>query len=110
MVPVKTGFACLCSSKTIEVFANRQGDTFFSNVREPRPVIHCFAMTFQITHCLCFDISFAELKKIADKKQAHTLEELQGYEEFGKRCRLCHPYVKRMLKTGETVFTEIVED
>jgi NAD(P)H-nitrite reductase large subunit len=63
----------------------------------------------RIDRCLCFDKSFAELKAISDTTGAETIEELQRQTKFGKSCRLCHPYVRRMLRTGETVFFEVIE-
>lgn len=57
-----------------------------------------------VTRCVCFGKTFKELRKIAIKKRAITLEELQAHVRFGLNCRRCHPYVRRMLRTGETVF------
>lgn len=65
-------------------------------------------MKLRITHCLCFEASFASLKKVAAANHCHSVEELQQHAEFGKRCRLCHPYVKKMLQTGETEFHELL--
>ncbi|HYE94746.1 MAG TPA: (2Fe-2S)-binding protein [Rubricoccaceae bacterium] len=64
----------------------------------------------RIDRCLCFGVSFAELKRTADATGADTVEVLQQHRLFGQRCRLCHPYVRRMLRTGATVFDEIVTD
>lgn len=57
-----------------------------------------------VTRCVCFDISFAQLKKVANTNDVHDLEALQQCVEFGQKCGLCHPYVQRMLRTGETEF------
>lgn len=57
-----------------------------------------------VTRCVCFNKTFRELKKIAKKEGARSVEELQQYVLFGKNCQRCHPYVRLMLKTGETVF------
>ncbi|PKL76737.1 MAG: (2Fe-2S)-binding protein [Candidatus Melainabacteria bacterium HGW-Melainabacteria-1] len=62
----------------------------------------------RIDRCLCFNRSFAELKQIAKAQQLSQLSELQQVVAFGHKCRLCHPYVRRMLQTGETVFSEIL--
>ena len=67
-------------------------------------------MSVRISRCICFEVEFSSLRRIAEKTGAKSIEELQEHITFGKRCRLCHPYVKRMLKTGETVFTEILYD
>ena len=63
-----------------------------------------------IDRCVCFDRPFTELLEIARRTGARTLETLQEETEFGISCRLCNPYVRRMLDTGETVFDEVLED
>lgn len=65
-------------------------------------------MAVRIDRCYCFGRTFAELKAVADRTGAATVEELQQHATFGQRCKLCHPYVRRMLRTGETVFHEII--
>lgn len=65
-------------------------------------------MAVRIDRCYCFGKTFAELKAVADRTGAATVAELQQHATFGQRCELCHPYVRRMLRTGETVFGQIV--
>ena len=60
-----------------------------------------------VTRCVCFNRKFAELKKIARRHGATTIEELQQHVRFGQNCRRCHPYVTLMLKTGRTAFEVI---
>ena len=67
-------------------------------------------MAVRIDRCYCFGRTFAELKATAGATGAQTVAELQAHVVFGRRCRLCHPYVRRMLRTGETVFHEIVTE
>lgn len=67
-------------------------------------------MSIQIDRCLCFNQSFAALQAQAQKHHCTTLADLQDVICFGKKCRLCHPYVRRMLQTGETVFYEILRE
>lgn len=62
----------------------------------------------QIDRCYCFQRTFAELKIISGEHAARSVADLQRYVTFGLRCGLCHPYVRRMLRTGEVVFHEIV--
>ena len=62
-----------------------------------------------ITRCVCFGKKFRELKKIADKNGAKTIEQLQEHVRFGHNCQRCHPYVKKMLETGQTEFEHIIE-
>lgn len=64
----------------------------------------------RIDRCICSKVPFSELKEIADRKGVQTLSELQQEREFGVNCRLCHPYVRCMLKDGRTVFHEILRD
>jgi NAD(P)H-nitrite reductase large subunit len=65
-------------------------------------------MPICIDRCVCFARPFEELLQIAKATGATTLEALQEETEFGLSCRLCNPYVRRMLKTGETVFHEVI--
>ena len=62
----------------------------------------------RIDRCQCFQQTFAALKEVADLTDSRTIHALQQHVAFGKECRLCHPYVLRMLETGETVFHEII--
>jgi bacterioferritin-associated ferredoxin len=64
----------------------------------------------RIDRCICSKVPFTELKEAADQKGARTLEELQQVREFGVNCRLCHPYVRCMLRDGRTVFDEILRE
>ena len=64
----------------------------------------------KIDRCYCFQQTFASLKAIADETGAQSVAALQEHVTFGQQCKLCHPYVRRMLRTGETVFHEIVTE
>jgi hypothetical protein len=64
----------------------------------------------RIDRCYCFQQTFAALKEVADGTGAGSVEALQAHVVFGQRCRLCHPYVRRMLRTGTVVFTEIITE
>jgi hypothetical protein len=63
-----------------------------------------------IDRCVCFDKKFVVLQQIATARNVRTLVDLQEEAGFGLACRMCHPYVRRMLRTGETVFHVIVQD
>jgi bacterioferritin-associated ferredoxin len=63
-----------------------------------------------IDRCYCFQQTFSALKAVADETGAQSVAALQAHVEFGQRCKLCHSYVRRMLRTGETVFHEIVTE
>jgi NAD(P)H-nitrite reductase large subunit len=63
-----------------------------------------------IDRCVCFQRSFDELLQIARRERVSTLEDLQEEAAFGIACRICNPYVRRMLKTGQTTFDTILTD
>ena len=78
-----------------------------------------------IDRCYCYQQTFEDLKAIedatgadsaetsgdpADATGADSVKRLQAHVTFGENCQLCHPYVRRMLETGETVFHEVIED
>jgi bacterioferritin-associated ferredoxin len=63
--------------------------------------------TTMVTHCICYGRSFLELKLIAEKHGVKSIEQLQDHIDFGLNCKLCHPYVKKMLETGQTKFEVI---
>ena len=67
-------------------------------------------MSLRIDRCLCFGKTFADLAALAETTGADTVAGLQEHALFGRKCALCHPYVRRMLRTGETVFHEVVTD
>ena len=61
-----------------------------------------------VDRCLCFGRTFAELADVAAATGAATVPALQEHVAFGRKCALCHPYVRRALRTGQTVFREVV--
>ena len=72
-------------------------------------------MMLAIDRCLCHGRRFAELAPVAQASGAATVPALQEAArvaglDFGRGCGLCHPYVRRMLRTGETVFDRVVTD
>lgn len=62
-----------------------------------------------IDRCYCYDQTFAHLKEVADETNASSIEDLQKHVTFGENCQLCHPYVRQLLTTGQTVFHEVLE-
>lgn len=68
------------------------------------------AGNLNIDRCQCYQVLFGELLEVAERTGASTVGELQAHCGFGLRCGLCHPYVRRMLKTGETTFDRIITD
>jgi len=62
----------------------------------------------RVDRCVCRSTSFARLKEAADCSASTTVDELQEHADFGTECETCLPYVRRMLRTGATVFNEII--
>lgn len=62
-----------------------------------------------IDRCYCYQHTFAALKEVAERTGVDSVEALQAHVEFGENCQLCHPYVRRMLASGQTVFQEVIE-
>ncbi len=64
----------------------------------------------RIDRCICFSVAFADLKTEAKASGARTVAELQEHATFGHKCKMCHPYVRTMLRTGETCFGRVIRD
>lgn len=62
-----------------------------------------------IDRCICRGVPFAELLPRA-RAGGWTLDDLIRETGCGGQCGLCRPYLRRMLATGETVFSEILTD
>ena len=62
-----------------------------------------------ISSCICRNTAFAELLPRA-RARGWGLEELMKQTGCGAQCGLCRPYLRRMLRTGETVFHEILSE
>ncbi|MFV1979620.1 MAG: bacterioferritin-associated ferredoxin [Rhodothermia bacterium] len=62
-----------------------------------------------IYRCVCFNRTFSELKQAAEDADADSVHELLEHVTFGSNCGLCLPYVERMLSTGETTFSEVID-
>jgi len=63
----------------------------------------------RIDRCICRDLKFSELQRIAKQFDVQDLRSLQKYARFGDNCELCHPYVREMLVSGTVVFRELLE-
>lgn len=57
-----------------------------------------------VNRCICSNISFEDVKSIAKREKYTTVEDLQVNSVCCRHCELCRPYIKEMLKTGETSF------
>ncbi len=64
----------------------------------------------RIDRCVCYEKTFVQLQRVAERTRARSLAELQQHVVFGKRCQMCHPYVRAMLRSGQTVFDQLLEE
>ena len=53
-----------------------------------------------VTHCVCRNISFAELLSI-QRAAGCSYEALRDQTGCGERCAYCEPYIKIALRTGK---------
>jgi hypothetical protein len=44
-----------------------------------------------------------------DENGFKTIEEVQTVIDVSKNCKLCRPYIEKMIETGETEFNYIIE-
>lgn len=65
-------------------------------------------MAIQIDKCVCGDVSFEDILSIAETNGISDPEDLASIAGAGINCRLCMPYIRRMLMTGETEFNQII--
>lgn len=56
-----------------------------------------------VTHCICANLSFADLLRLA-REHGWGFEELTQHTGATRGCGMCLPYVAKMLQTGQTSF------
>jgi NAD(P)H-nitrite reductase large subunit len=66
-------------------------------------------MSVLITMCVCQRMPFSRLLPLA-RDRGWDLADILRETECGAGCGLCRPYIRRMLETGETVFSEIITE
>ncbi|MBX3388307.1 MAG: (2Fe-2S)-binding protein [Phycisphaeraceae bacterium] len=54
-----------------------------------------------VDRCICHDVTFAELKRLAENG-VRDLDELSKRTGCGTGCGMCIPYIRVMLATGIT--------
>jgi bacterioferritin-associated ferredoxin len=64
-------------------------------------------MSIRVSGCICKATAFADLLPRA-RARGWDLGELMRETGCGAQCGLCRPYLRRMLRTGETVFHELL--
>jgi bacterioferritin-associated ferredoxin len=57
-----------------------------------------------VERCICHNITFDEIQKIAKERGINSVEELQNENLCCMNCKLCKPYIELMFKTGLTSF------
>lgn len=57
-----------------------------------------------VNRCICSAISFDEVLEIAKEEKLSTIEELREKKVCCVNCKLCEPYIKKVLSTGQTIF------
>ena len=62
-----------------------------------------------VSRCICRNVAFAELLPRA-RSANWSLDELMRETGCGAQCGLCRPYLRRMLRTGETAFHELLTE
>ena len=60
-----------------------------------------------ITTCICRRTPFERLYPLA-RDRGWSLDDVMRETGCGAECGLCRPYLRRMLLTGETSFTELL--
>ena len=65
------------------------------------------AQAVRVDRCICKATPFESLLPLA-RARGWGLEDLMRETGCGAQCGLCRPYLKRMLRTGETVFHELL--
>jgi len=65
--------------------------------------------TIHVTMCVCRRFSFARLLPLV-RERGWNLDDVMRETGCGDNCGLCRPYLRRMLATGETTFSELLAE
>jgi hypothetical protein len=60
-------------------------------------------MVMKVDRCVCLPMTFERLKSLADEQRL-DLDSLKAKTQCCMSCKMCEPYIRRMLETGETAF------
>ena len=63
----------------------------------------------RIDRCVCLEQTFADAVDLA-RRERLSLTQIESRLGCGTGCGLCRPYLRRALRTGQTVFTELIHD
>lgn len=68
----------------------------------------------KVDRCVCFQVPFRSLAAFAvplpcpESELSARMGMLCEKSPFGRGCQMCLPYVRRMLRTGQTVFFQAI--
>lgn len=65
-------------------------------------------MKVHIDRCICYNTTFEEMKSIMCENNIKTIDELRNIKPVSLNCKICLPYILKMIETGETEFNEIL--
>ena len=63
----------------------------------------------RIDRCVCMERTFAEAVELS-RGEGLSLAQIETRLGCGTGCGLCRPYLRRALRTGQTIFHEIVQE
>lgn len=61
-----------------------------------------------IDRCVCSGMTFEQMKREAKRLNLRSVKGMRSRLPMGAYCSACAPYLREMLKTGKTKFTEPV--
>lgn len=61
-------------------------------------------MPEQFDRCLCSGLTFAEIRREAQRMRTTSLKRIKRELDMGAYCSACAPFVKEALRSGQTVF------
>lgn len=62
---------------------------------------------YPVKKCVCFNVTFYEMKMLMKEKGITTLSELKEVKQLAENCKFCVPYIEQMISTGKTEFVII---
>lgn len=62
-----------------------------------------------VDRCICHQISFSDIKTIANERGLTTVQELRAEKICCTNCRLCEPYIRMLLESDKTSFQPLVK-
>jgi bacterioferritin-associated ferredoxin len=57
-----------------------------------------------IDRCICHEVPFEEALELAEAEGCETVEDLRERIDICGSCRMCLPYLRKALETGQTEF------